>query len=57
MTKVDVVNNIVNVIKLLLVGIIVNLQTQAVSPGQDELTDPEPWTTWPENLNQRHSDS
>ena len=48
MTKIAVVDNIINVLKAIR-DIIINIQTQVVSPGQDELTDCKPWTTWPEH--------
>ena len=41
MTTIAVVDNIFNVLKLLFIDIIINIQTQVVSPGQDELTDPQ----------------
>ena len=47
MTKSSIADNIINV-RRALTHIIINVQTQVVSPGRDELTDPEPWATWPD---------
>ena len=35
--------------KIAVVDITINLQTQVVSPGQDELTGPQAMATWSEN--------
>ena len=40
MTKIAMVKNIINVLKLPLLDIIIHIQIQVVSPRQDDLRDP-----------------
>lgn len=47
MTKTTIVNNIINVLKLLLSSLVYKLEL--FLQGKMSYQTPEPWTTWPEN--------